>query len=237
MGQRNRKDRKVILISQTTELAQEATGDNNFNWAVLIAAVLAFIGAVVTAGISLRNSSQQSRNAVVLQDTQRANQESLKRIEHDLISRQREIDYRRRQLDEFYGRILMLRQVSRSLRDRLPEEDGRGRWRLVHNIEQVKNSPDEQLIKTVERIIEIDTEIQSIMTNKTSLLVEFPQPASFSLFARHAELLRMDWSLGRNQDPENSVPYPDDLDRDLSSGYNTIKHRLDLLLTQDASAS
>lgn len=171
----------------------------------IVAPCIAAIAAIIAATISVRSSRTLQRS----------------------VDRQHEIDFRRQQLNELYGPIHMKQSTSVSLRKLLPwtEPDG-SKWRLVDHISEVKNSNDPTTLNAVQEILRINDEIMNALISKSSLYVAFPPPMALSHYIAHVKLLSLAWGQGRDQDPENRLPFPDDFDRVIEEAVLQIRKRL-----------
>ncbi|TQK44429.1 hypothetical protein FBY35_5933 [Streptomyces sp. SLBN-118] len=193
------------MMAILSRIAAEA---NNAKWWVtLVVAGIAAFAAISAAVLSLRSAKSQAANA----------------------EKQRKVDFLRQQLNELYGPIYMRRRASESLRDILPHEQADGSpWRLVDHIEDVKSGADHAEVEAVEQILEINSEIESILTSKAGLYESFPPPDILSKFIAHVRLLRISWERGENQS-KNRIPFPDDLDEYLMGVIGRLRSRLEAL--------
>lgn len=183
-------------------------------WAALVAAIAAIVAAVISAVVAWR---------------QRGHQRELMRVANRFTESQRQVDFHNRQLIEFYGPLLLLRQASRTLRGHLPDQDASGRrWRLVDHIEEIKQSEDNLLRSAAEELIAINKEIEQLLLSRGALMVFFPPPESFTDFIAHSRLLRFAWEQGMNQSGSQRQPFPDQLDDDIREGINEVNNRLQL---------
>jgi hypothetical protein len=171
----------------------------------LIAPGIAALAAVIAAAMSMRASRLVQRN----------------------IATEREIEFRRQQLNELYGPIHMKQATSVSLRRMLPgiQEDG-SKWRLVDHIEDVKASGDTDLINCVGEILRINEEIAEALTSKSALYVSFPPPQTLSRYIAHVRLLSLAWRQGHNESQETRLPFPDDFDKVIEEAVLAIRLRL-----------
>ena len=85
------------------------------------------IAAIIAAGAAVLAAVASTVTGVLANKWQSQNNSSLKRLEQQFSDRQTEIEYRRRQLNDFYGRVYMLRRQSESLRGLLPDKDECGK--------------------------------------------------------------------------------------------------------------
>ncbi len=190
----------------------------------VIAAIIAAVAAVLAAATS-------AVTAILTNRWQSQSDSSLKRLEQQFSDRQRETDYRRRQLNDFYGRVYMLRRQSESLRRLLPDRDQAGnRWRLVDHIIDVRNGGDNRQKEAVKTILQLNKEIAGLLTTSVGLYHQFPAPQSYTEFVQHYELLQLAWDQGQNQNEAQRLPFPDQFDPDLNSAIEAIKRRLDELV-------
>lgn len=199
--------------------------------ATVVAAVIAAIAAGLSAILS-------AVTAVLTNKWQSQSDSSIKRLEQQFSDRQREIDYRRRQLNDFYGRVYMLRRQSESLRRLLPNEDDTGnRWRLVDHILDVKNSANAKEKQAVQMILQLDKEIAGLLTSNVGLYQQFPAPQSYTDFVQHYELLQLAWDQNQDQSETERLPFPDNFDPDLNAAIEAIKRKLDELVTAETSST
>jgi hypothetical protein len=198
--------------------------------ATVIAAIIAAVAAVLAAAVS-------AATAVLTNRWQSQSDSSLKRLEQQFSDRQRETDYRRRQLNDFYGRVYMLRRQSESLRRLLPDKDQPGdRWRLVDHIINIRDGANEKQKQAVETILQLDKEIADLLTTSVGLYLQFPAPQSYTDFVQHYELLQLAWDQDQNQSKAERLPFPDQFDQDLNTAIEAIKRRLDELVTASSGA-
>ncbi len=167
--------------------------------ATVIAAVAAVLAAVTSAVAAILTNRWQSQS-----------DSSLRRLEQQFSDRQRETDYRRRQLNDFCGRVYMLRRQSESLRRLLPDKDETGnRWRLVDHVIDIRNGADEKQRQAVKTILQLDKEIVELLTTSVGLYHQFPAPQSYTDFVQHYELLQLAWDQNQNQSEAERLPSPD----------------------------
>jgi hypothetical protein len=194
--------------------------------AAIIAAAAAGLAAILSAVTAVLTNKWQSQS-----------DSSIRRLEQQFSDRQREIDYRRRQLNDFYGKVYMLRRQSESLRRLLPDEDDTGnRWRLVDHIIDVKNGANAKQRQAVQTILQVDKEIAELLTTNVGLYREFPAPQSYTDFVQHYELLQLAWDQNQNQCEKERLPFPDQFDPDLNAAIEAIKGKLDELVTAESSS-
>jgi hypothetical protein len=199
------------------------------------ATVVSAIIAAIAAGLSAIMSAV---TAVLTNKWQSQNDSSIKRLEQQFSDRQRETDYRRRQLNDFYGRVYMLRRQSESLRRLLPDKDKTGsRWRLVDHIIDVRNSTNAKQKQAVQMILELDKGIAELLTTNVGLYHQFPAPQSYTDFVQHYELLQLAWDQNQNQNETERLPFPDQFDIDLNAAIEAIKGKLDELVTAETSST
>jgi hypothetical protein len=195
------------------------------------ATVIAAVIAAAAAGLSATLSAV---TAILTNKWQSQSDSSIKMLEQQFSDREREIDYRRRQLNDFYGRVYMLRRQSESLRRLLPNDDGMGNsWRLVDHIIDVKNSTNAKQKQAVQMILQLDKEIAELLTTNVGLYQQFPSPQSYTGFVQHYELLQLAWDQNQDQSETERLPFPDQFDPDLNAAIEAIKRRLDELVTAE----
>jgi hypothetical protein len=108
----------------------------------------------------------------------------------------------------------------------MEEADG-GPWRLVDHIVEIKNGSDEKLQRAAEQILHLDEEIEKLLTENAGLYEAFPPPKSFVTFIEHSRRLRLAWEQGRDQTPEERLPFPVDLDNDILAAISAIRDRFE----------
>lgn len=170
----------------------------------------------------------------------------VKSQERDLTPLRDRLQYRRRQLQELYGPLRMLRARSRLLRESLPEDP---RWRLVENIIAVKNTPERVV---VDLILKTGEEVARLIIDRAGLIeegltttdvngrmeVEQGAPSSFHQFLRHQELLRAAWTATDGDEEQEARrlaekhPFPRRLDDDINTGYQRVTQLLEELESQ-----
>ncbi len=209
-------------------LARGSQGDSTSAWIAAGAAVLA---AVVTILAQLAMTRRQQTFETSSSARQQAHEMKLDQIARDFSMRQREIDWRVRQLNEVYGPLRMLRATSRLLRDSLPKTEADGqRWRLVRHIEESRQKAEYRVI--VEGILRISRAIEDILVAKAGLLEGEEIPASFSKFMQHSRLLQIAWGAPTNvtEQPDlvgvADVPFPDEIDQDIETAIASVQKHL-----------
>lgn len=182
------------------------------DWGTVVATLIA---AIIAALASVWAAYKSSQTANVHSERERTD---------------RAIDYCRQQLNELYGPLYMLRQTSRRLYDVLREQmkvdaSQHDHWRLVDHIVDVRNG-SELAKSSVERILAINAEIQSLLKSKWGLLQEYPPHDSFIQFMSHSALLQQAWDKGANQDADSRTPFPRGIDQDIETDISAIKTEL-----------
>lgn len=144
----------------------------------------------------------------------RINASQERKAAHAEYDRRSRLEFRQKQLALLYGRLYQERRRSESLRDQLPqcESDGKTRWRLVHHLEEVKKDPIQAPI--VERILDAGDRISELLLSNADLMEPFPPPSAVQKFIEHHELLRLSWQTGKDQDPQDSRPFPGGISSD-----------------------
>lgn len=171
------------------------------DWITLIAAGIAALSAVVAAIFSVIAVFSTNRRL-------------------DLV---RESDFRRKQLDEFYGPLVMLRLRSAKLREQLsPLEAG---WRLINNMKDIQADSDSRRKEIVEKILKINATIMRLLTDKASLLEVSPMRDEYKAFVAHSDQLQMLWDQRRNA-KEGEVAFPRGLDEVIAAEEASVRARL-----------
>lgn len=141
----------------------------------------------------------------------------------DQAKKRASAEYYRRQLDELYGELLILRKTSRRLWDRL--RGGEERFRLIDRIEEIQAESSPKRREIVEKVLEINERIADLMEGKASLFVELPPADTFLQFLDHKRALDSLWRQGRNGN--GSEPsFPKYLDDDIQHAIDQIQSRL-----------
>lgn len=155
----------------------------------LMGALAGVVGAFVAGGFLVLNGNKQ------------------RKAEQARMDRDARRRHRQRQLTELYRPLVLERRRSELLRTKLPEWEPDGtRWRLVHHIADAKAETEWSAI--VERILESGDQIARLLREKAGLVEQSPPPQSFAKFLLHHELLKLSWETGKNQDPNDSHPFP-----------------------------
>ena len=138
---------------------------------------------------------------------------------------QRSTDYHRKQLDELYGEMFLLRSTSRRLWSRL-SADATG-FRLIDNIAAIQSEPSDMRRLIVQQILAINARLANLIETRASLLTELPPPESFMAFLDHQRALAALWDLGVNVQPDGREPsFPRNLDDDIKKAIDAIQSRL-----------
>lgn len=158
------------------------------------------------------------------------------RIQRERDATDKSIDFCRQQLNELYGPLYMLRRTSRRLYDVLREQmqvasTDHEKWRLVDHILDVQGG-SELAQSSVERILKINIEIQTLLKSKWGLLEVYPPHQSFIDFSSHSELLQQAWDKKANQDADSRTPFPRGIDKDIEADIDSIRAKLEKLVTQ-----
>lgn len=188
-----------------TSPAQSSMGD--FTSPQFLAACVAAAAALAAAAISWFSGRKQRRQS----------------------DQHREIDFRRAQLNELYGPLIMWREASKRTRELLPDRDGDGNeWRLVDHIDEARGGEYPEWEAAVEQILKISAEVENLLTAKAGLLENLPPPESYGLFLAHSGRLRTYWKQRQNQPADKRLPFPgDQLDRDIAAEHAAIRQRLE----------
>jgi hypothetical protein len=145
----------------------------------------------------------------------------------DRLSRQKQesADLCRKQLDQLYGEMLILRSTSYRLSLRLRGDDPA--FRLIDNIAAIKGDPDARRRRVVEQILKINARLAKLIETRASLLTEFPPPESFLAFLDHQRALATLWEMGVNVEADGREPsFPGSLDDDVKKAIGSIQAKL-----------
>lgn len=172
----------------------------------VIAAVIAAFAAIAVAGFSWWS------------------QRSFRKADELARRRQRSTDYHRKQLDELYGTMFLLRSTSRRLWSRLREEGED--FRLIDNIAAIKGEASDRRRRIVQQIVDINARLASLIETRASLLTGgLPPPESFMAFLDHQRALATLWEMSEDADGREPS-FPRDLDDDIKKAIDTIQTRL-----------
>jgi hypothetical protein len=174
-----------------------------------LAACVAAVAALAAAGISWASGRRQRQQS----------------------DQHREIDFRRAQLNELYGPLVMWREASKRTRELLPYEDANGNeWRLLDHIDEVRGGEHPDWEEAVEQILQISAKVEDLLTSKAGLFESLPAPESYSRFLAHSGRLRMYWEQRKNQPVDKRLPFPGErMDRDIAAELFVIMKRLENL--------
>lgn len=176
--------------------------------AAFVGALVALFGASVTLLVNSRTARQGRRQS----------------------DQQRELDFRRAQLSALYGPLFMRRAASKRLRNLLPSSDPQGTgWRLVDNIELIRDGSHTAQETVVEQILQLGREVEELLIGQAGLFDVFPPPTSFSDFIAHSRLLQLYWDRKENQPATDRLPFPQTLDADIEAAMTRVRKRLEEL--------
>ena len=179
----------------------------------LIASVAAAVSAIIAAAAAIWVARQNRK------DAERA------RTAAAAASRnQRSADYCRRQLDELYGEMMILRATSRRLWVRLHPPGSA--FRLIDSISVIKKEPSRKRRRIVTQILSINERLAHLMEQHASLLEQLPPPESFLAFLDHQLALASLWDLGINVEKGQEPSFPRDFDKDIKQAVDSIRARL-----------
>ena len=172
----------------------------------VIAAVIAACAAIAVAGFSWWS------------------QRTFRKADELARRRQRSTEYHRKQLDELYGTMFLLRSTSRRLWSRLHEEGED--FRLIDNIAAIKSESSDRRRRIVQQILDINARLASLIETRASLLTGgLPPPESFMAFLDHQRALATLWDMSENADGREPS-FPRSLDDDIKKAIETIQTRL-----------
>lgn len=198
----------TALLIDGAAASKEPTTQDDLTSPQFLAACVAAIAALTAAGISWFSGRKQRRQS----------------------DQHREIDFRRAQLNELYGPLVMWREASKRTRDLLPHEVDGKEWRLVDHIEEVRDGEHADWEAAVEQILQISKEVETLLTTKAGLFENLPPREGYTLFLAHAGRLRLYWERGRNQPADKRLPFPgEQIDRDIAAELEVVKGKLEQL--------
>jgi hypothetical protein len=178
------------------------------SWTTWIPVVAAFVAAGAAIAVAVVSAWFQ-RDARKAEDLARR--------------RERSIDHTRKQLDELYGEMYLLRSTSQRQWSRLFPPDTE--FRLIDHIAEIQKEPSDTRRLVVEQVLEINARLAKLIETKASLLTELPPPESFMAFLDHQRALATLWELGENaKGPEPS--FPRNLDADIDKAVASLQARL-----------
>lgn len=140
--------------------------------------------------------------------------------------------YNRRfaQLNELYAPIVIRRGLSKLLWVQLTGDrtavPGVTKWKLIDHIEEIKSEQDPRRREIVERILEINQQISTLILKNGAHLNELPPPDSVPDFLEHAATLETLWKVGTNADAVHFVEFPAGFDDDLDGAVAAIQKDL-----------
>ena len=138
-----------------------------------------------------------------------------------------EIDFLRRQLNDFYGPIYMRLWTTFKLRALLPTVNADGTpWSLGGHIEQTQAGSDAALKDAFGEMLTIGEEVEQLLIGKSGLFIAFPPPPSYGLLIAYTRLLRLAWQNGKDQSEPERVPFPVDFSSDITDAILQIRSRL-----------
>ena len=202
------------LATATRVLAESDTSDNSFlGWAT---ALVTLVASLIAARAATRAAREASLTA---------------RLQTAIEKNDRDIAFYRQQLNELYGPIYMSRRKSERLYDVLRDEMGvlppdQEHWRLVDNIQAVKNSGKELAISSVENILAINAEIEELLKTKWGLLETHPPHDTFIQFMSHTALLKQAWEKGVDQAANARTVFPRDIDKHIKKDMDLVEAKL-----------
>jgi hypothetical protein len=195
-------------LLQLAQLAKAGTSNTSWRdnlWSPQsVAAVVAAFAAASVAYLSGRSAAKQ----------------------RSLAREQREIDFRRAQMNELYGPLVMLREASRNFRRILPNGS---EWRTVDHIEELQSGELDDERDAVEEILKINKEIEGLLITKAGLYETWPPLPTFETFVSHSMQLRRYWDRGKNQPPSNRLPFPQRFDHEIKEEVAEVRKRLNQL--------
>ncbi|WP_432033728.1 hypothetical protein [Streptomyces antibioticus] len=170
----------------------------------VIASVVAACAAIIAAVIAARTARRQRQSA----------------------KNERKTDFYRRQLNDLYGQLYMLRQASKSLYATLHVAGERPEgWRLVDHIGEIVAEGDKSKIGTVEQIIKINKSIEDLLVAHFGLADTFPPPKSFQDFVSHSRQLQVAWKKKGNLEIPR-ISFPVEIDEDIENSIKAILARI-----------
>jgi len=137
------------------------------------------------------------------------------------------LEFKMRQLNDLYGRMLPLIEKSKMLWDKLTE-DKPDKWHLLGHLEEVRdNARDMNLAKVIS---DVNDEIVKLLLENGGL-IRGTVPESFKLYLKHQALVRMAMDgkdVGRIAEHEY---YPKHFDQDVRDACSRLREEIDRTLT------
>jgi len=148
----------------------------------------------------------------------------------------KEIERCQAQLGELYGPLSARRLKSSSLYSVLRQQMGvapadQEDWRLVDHIVDVRTRGSDLAKSAVTKILAINAEVETLVTQHWGLLETSTPHESFNQFFRHVALLQHAWEEGVNQESTTRTTFPRDLDQDIEADVAKIRARLKNLIS------
>jgi anti-sigma factor RsiW len=197
----------VVISEVLRMILQAATPVDSWTSGIpVIAAIIAAGAAIAVAIISVWSQRNARKSDELARRTQRST------------------EFHRKQLDELYGEMFLLRSTSRRLWTRLHDDAS---FRLIDNIAAIKGEPSDRRRRIVEQILAINARLASLIETRASLLTGLPPPESFMAFLDHQRALATLWEMGVNVEQDGREPsFPRDLDADIKQAIDSIQSRL-----------
>jgi hypothetical protein len=143
------------------------------------------------------------------------------------------LEFKLRQLNEFYSPLLLLALQNHRLYLKLKEgKSDPDNWHLLNNIADVLNDLRDKQI--AEQILDIDAEMQKIIITKGGLICGTETPASFSQFLGHYEVLKAGWRIGDRPTiaKEETEYFPIEFLDDLKKDHDSLKLEIDGMINK-----
>ena len=137
------------------------------------------------------------------------------------------LEFKKRQLDEFYGPILALTRQSTHLARRIRDAEGTD-FHLLEHLPETLSRLDIGPIANL--LLENNEKIETLLLTKSSLLDSYDFPDSFTLFLGHCGILRSAVT-GQPLDNLTSIDYyPKEFDADIEYQFKKLKQEVDVIL-------
>lgn len=141
----------------------------------------------------------------------------------------KDIEYRRKQLNELFGPLFLNRQTSHKhyklLQLRMGvTKDEKPDWRLVNHIEEVQAKNDQLATSSVMMILTINKEIAKTLKSHWGLIEEPHQ--TYIDFPSHQAMLQQAWDECKNQPPGDENVFPRGFDINIEADMKVIRDKL-----------
>lgn len=131
------------------------------------------------------------------------------------------LEFKLRQVNELYGplRHLLGQNAALAKQIRVGKSDP-DKWRLMDHLPGILHDPRDGAI--AKAIVEVDSQILDLITNKAGLVREGVLPQSFTLFGSHYQLLKLAMGGMKINPTDLGYYYPRDLDDEVLKSYTAL---------------